>query len=254
MTIAVGVASTSGVVIGADSRTSMVYPTEGGGQLTRSATDFAEKVAILNDLTAAATFGRAGFCGRMMDFHLNRFAVTLASNEPMGEVVPKMSHFFEDLYNRDVASGAAPAPDGGYAAGFLIGGRGEDGSFGLCTLLVPGSFHVVGPLFGWPVVVWQGVVFPLSRLINGVDPRIPLDDQTRGVAGGYGYRLSLGDSLQEMVDFASFAMKLTVDIERFTNGMHIESNGLDGCAAPFDIAVVNDTSSFWVARKDLRVR
>ncbi len=256
MTIAIAIASTTGVVIGADSRTTAHFVTQAGGLVTRSVTDFAEKAAILNHHVAAATFGWAGACGRLLDYHMRDFSQTLDLEDPLEVVVPKLSAFSEHLYGRSLAAGAqAVANQDDVAFGFLTGGRRSDGTFGVSMVLAPGArIGDYSPSIGSPMVVWQGMSYPLARWLKGADPRIPFDAVTRAKVDGYEYRLSLGDSLQEMVDFACFAMKLTVDTERFTNGIAIEPNGLDACGPPFDIALVSDKGAEWLARKKLRVR
>jgi hypothetical protein len=256
VTIAVGVASAEGVIIGADSRQSFMYQTQLGSFVSRSSTDFAEKVALLNDAAACATFGWGGISGRMMGHHMRSFSGTLQGGEPFEDVSSKLSVYFEQLYQQALAGGAPAPPQQGFAFGFVLGGCQSDGRFALEVVTFPGpqtSGALIGTI-GRPQFAWQGLTHPISRLIKGIDPRMQLGPSQLQIADQFEYRLSLGESLQEMADFAAFAMKLTIDTERFTDGIQLEPNGLDVCAEPLDIVAVDDTGASWVRRKTLSAR
>jgi hypothetical protein len=205
MTIVIGVASSTGAVIGADSRQSFMYSTASGGLVTRATTDFANKLIIVNQYVACATFGRAATNGRMLDHHLGVFRSTVEPGAQLDSVSVQLSQTFEGHYQLGLRQGEQPVEPGQTAFGFLLAGLRESGFYGIDVVLVPGnSITPYEPALGSPIAVWQGQIAPLNRLLRGVDPRLPLPPETQEQANGLVYRLDLGESLQEMVDFAEF--------------------------------------------------
>lgn len=239
-----------GVVIGADSRQSVAYPTQDGGVIARKTTDFADKVFKLNAQTIAATFGLASVSGEMIDVHVNRFQATLDDSLPADVVGSRLSTFFTALLEQAVNSGhvrieSPPHP----LVGFLIGGHHSGGGYHLERMHLPGGIRIQELSgLGTPSFMYSDNE-AIHRLLKGVDPRMDLPEEVTESLPGFEYVLDLGESLQEMIDFANFTMELAVNTERFTNGIYLQHNGTEVSSPPFDIAAVSHSGAHWVKRK-----
>jgi 20S proteasome alpha/beta subunit len=259
MTLAIGIVCGDGVVVAADSRTTA------GTTPMRVLSDFTHKVVII-DRVAVATSGWAFLLGRNIAGHLAAFAQRHqgANLGPM-ELATRLAAEFKELFDQHIASGAdAPPPDGTDVLSFLVAGYEADGHGTLLEALVPSS--AVVPQCD-PVThtgaSWRGQTDVLSRIMHGVDL-----DCLRQAARGAGKEQELGEldalwpdlryvvplpllNLQDAIDFAVFAIRTTIDVQRLTLAKG-QQGSWPGVGGPIDIAAVTRLDGArWIQRAEL---
>jgi hypothetical protein len=60
-------------------------------------------------------------------------------------------------------------------------------------------------------------------------------------------------SMQDAVDFATFIVRTTIDMQRFSDGTVAEPNGIPGCGGPVRVLAVNRQQTSWIVDPALTV-
>lgn len=256
MTIAVGVACPEGLVLAADSRSSYGSPTG-----LRIATDNAHKVFELDSerRLAAATFGWALLSGTTIAGHMQEFSATQPPGVNVDEAANALLQTFGQHITDHVAAGYDAAPPAGVdVLGFLVAGYDDQGVGHIKQVGLPASGVIDRFATNHCGAVWQGQIDVMTRLVAGWDAT-RLDPQ----AWGQVERTALDGllfhvptqrfALQDAIDFASFVVRTTVDMQRFSNGTLQAPGGAPGCGGPIEIVAATRRAGLeWVQRTALR--
>jgi hypothetical protein len=123
MTLAVTVVSQDGVVVAADSRTTLA-----NHRMLRVGSDFTHKVFESGGV-AVATYGEAFVTDRSIASHMAEFTAVEAGNcDHPGPTADRLAEFFGDRYDDHLATAGDDAPPPGVAAlGFLVSGYDDAG-------------------------------------------------------------------------------------------------------------------------------
>ncbi len=260
MTLAVTVVCQDGVVVAADSRTTLTnYRT------SRVGSNFTHKV-FGSGRVAVATWGEAFVLGRSVASHMAEFAAAEAGNCDHPEVAAeRLAGHFGDLFDQMLptdADLAAPAQQS--VLGFLVAGYDERGVAEAWEVnVLHRSIGLVATTEDGGAAVWRGQSDVVNRLLLGYDEELllrlastyhrerehralrPLLDQCT-------YRIPFDTmNLQDGIDLAVLCIGTTMAVQRFSLGALADAPGFSwpGVGGPVEIATVTAAAGFaWVQR------
>lgn len=260
MTIVVGLATPDGLVLAADSRTTAFPDAE--GHRTRVVSDSAEKVFLLCNRFAVATYGDAFIDDRTIAGLMSEFIAQMGTiPEGVGNLAAELGAFFHSRF--DAAETATAAPDGPSVAepvlGFLVAGYDASGIGRFHEVMIPGprvdEQEVNTAAIG---MLPRGQRDVIDRLLLGVDrtvldaQAVELPEQVDDALNSLMYKVIFPITLQDGIDFARFLIRTTIDMQRFSDGTFAFQGGVPGCGGPTRIAVVRRGDVEWVAPPTLR--
>lgn len=252
MTVAIGVAVSEALVLAADSRTT--YGNFKG--FPRIASDCTNKICRLTDRVGVATAGWAMLSSRTVHSLAVEFASTRNTSETIEDVLPEFLNYFEHLYDRHTQAGIdKPVDPGMCAIKFIIAGYDTQGVGRLKLCDIPGRRCIDICSTARPGPVWIGQTDVICRLVNGYDPSIDLsrlNESARNELQGsslviYWARMNP----QDAVDFAHFAIRTTIEVQRFADGIVKDPGSFPGVGGAIDIAVIAPSGFTWLANKVL---
>lgn len=261
MTIVIGLKVGDGLVLGADSASTIV---DGGLNYQNSYFNAEKLFNLVKGLPLGlVTFGLGGLGGRSISAHVKDLRRTLCDRQGSGFLEPASyrvaevaervrAFFYEDLYRKFVT---APAP--GMGMGFLIAGYSANGTSGeIWKVLVDdtGSCPPASPLVpesADAMAVWEGQGEACFRLLRGWSPQIVKRLTDAGMSQQDA--LNLVDSvqplihstmpIQDAIDLVDFLVEMTCGFVRFAPGPAT-------VAKPIDTATITRHEGFrWVHRK-----
>jgi len=254
MTLAVAVITADGIVLAADSRSTIGLPVPPAPGIApqpanRVLSDFTHKVFKVDEI-AVATYGYAFISNRNIAGHMAEFRRTIPDESTPNMVAVLLCLFFGDRLEKHYQAGLdTPPPAGQNVLGFLVGGY-EDGVGVLYEALLPTMMvlRIADSEAGG--AAWRGQYDVVARLIKGVD----LDLLNQLVASGANqahanalqnvfsqmeYFIPFGSlNLQDAIDFAVLAIRTTIDVQRLTHGVIGRMGSWPGVGGPIEIAAV----------------
>jgi hypothetical protein len=266
MTLAVTVVCQDGVVVSADSRTTLA-----NHRMLRVGSDFTHKVFESGGV-AVATYGEAFVSDRSIASHMDEFAVVEAGNcQHPGPTARKLADFFGDRYDEQVAQADDPdgAPPPGVAAlGFLVGGYDDAGVGEAWEVTLPDrAVEQIATTANGGGAAWRGQSDVVTRIVRGSD----LDllgrlaaahklteqlDELEPLLDACSYRIPLDSmNLQDGIDFAVLCIRTTIDVQRLTLGPVAAAPEFSwpGVGGPIEIATVTAGGGFrWVQRTSVQ--
>lgn len=248
MTIVVGVATPEGLVLAGDSRTTSTFDNE----RHRIASDYAQKLFNVEDM-AIATFGLA-FLGRdTIAGVMDQFAAQLSESDLDGvESFAKALGEFFDAKFREAEPDWDP-DELGFPLGFLVAGYNTDGVGYIEEVLIPsGQVSEYKARTTQGGMMWRGQTDVIGRLIKGIDGpglaalEADVPDDLVDAFRQLEYSTLPPITLQDGVDFASFLVRTTIDMQRFSDGTLGSPGSVPGCGGPIQILVVERSGSTWI--------
>ncbi len=259
MTIVVGVAAPDGLILAADSRTTFT-----DGERTRVASDSAEKIfRLCKGRFGVACYGTALFQYKTVAGHIDEFEAGLDSPpEDVGVLADQLGRWFQDsVLDAYRVDGQEWEPDFGAQLGFLMAGYDHEGVGKLIDVKVPGpdgpriettdvSTTNIGVLF-------EGQTDVIRRLLGGVDSDalvesgVEVSSDVSNALGDLEYKLLMPLTLQDAIDCATFLIRTTIGMQRFSDGTAGKPGGVPGCGGAIRVLAVSRKDSLWVARPDL---
>jgi hypothetical protein len=264
MTLAVTVVCQDGVVVAADSRTTLA-----NHRMLRVGSDFTHKVFESGGV-AVATYGEAFVADRSIASHMAEFAVVEAGNcDHPGPTARKLAEFFGDRYDAQAADAADDAPPPGVAAlGFLVSGYDDAGVGEAWEVTLPDrSVEAIATTANGGGAAWRGQSDVVTRIVRGSDLELL---ERLAVAHGQteelreleplldacGYRIPFDSmNLQDGIDFAVLCIRTTIDVQRLTLGPMATAPEFSwpGVGGPIEIATVTPRRGFgWVQRTQVQ--
>jgi hypothetical protein len=261
MTVAIAVVSADGIVMAADSRTTVQMGTDAP---TRVLSDFTHKVFQVGS-NVVATYGWAFLQQRNVAGHMVELEAEGASLD-VEQLANHLKEFFGKRVDDHIAEGLDPAPPPGTdVLGFLVGGY-KDGIGHVYEALLP--TRKVEPqhdTLQGTGAAWRGQTGVIGRLVKGVDWEVlPLLAEKAGkdaeLAGlmdmmnGMEFIVPFESmNLQDSIDFAVLAIRTTIDVQRLTHGYRDAPGSWPGVGGPMEIAVVTAAGGFrWLQRTELQ--
>jgi hypothetical protein len=252
MTIVVGAASPDGIVLAADSRTTL-----SDGQRHRIATDSAEKLFGLQNRFGVATYGTALLGDQTINGVMNEF-VAAADEDPCQDVetfAKTLGAFFTDRFNQVYPE--YEATPSGWPLGFVVAGYDSAGVGHVWEVGVPGPVvseqtDVTTRVRG---LLWRGQGDVIGRLVKGIDylalgaADVELPDEIVETLKKLEYILLMPATLQDAVDLAAFLVRTTVDMQRFSDGTAFSPGLVPGCGGEIQMLAVTPTGVDWISRR-----
>jgi hypothetical protein len=242
-----------GVVMGADSVTSITGSTPAGLQFIKSYRH-ANKLFQIGGLPiAVGTYGAGNIGGRSIENYIREFSekeskTTLDSTEALTK---RLREFLLAPYQSTF--GELPAAQqpvlGVYVGGYSPNNPlGEEWEFVLPQDSAPKAVRPATE-FG---ASWRGISLPFTRLYRGFDPRIQARLRALGVEEQVIEQVKKelpnlpitfdGMPLQDAIDFVHFILSTTVYVSRF-------EVGVASCGGPLDIAMITPYNFEWITKK-----
>ncbi len=260
MTLAVTVVCQDGVVVAADSRTTLA-----NHRMLRVGSDFTHKVFEAGGV-AVTTYGEAFVADRSIASHMAEFAVAAADDclHP-GPAAHRLAEFFGDRYDVQAADDPDVRPPPGVAAlGFLVGGYDDAGVGEAWEVTLPDrSVEPIATTANGGGAAWRGQSDVVTRIVRGSDLEL-LErlaevhelsaelDTLAPLLDACGYRIPFDSmNLQDGIDFAVLCIRTTIDVQRLTLGPVATAPEFSwpGVGGPIEIATVTPRRGFgWVQR------
>ena len=258
MTLIVGVTTSDGIVLAADSRTTYTHP-EG---VTRVRSDFAHKIVECERFGIAGS-GWATLSGRSVASHVAEFSQSSASRSTPELVCDELGAFIVSRIEAHVNAGMDPAPeDGTSVMQFIV--VGYDGDVGeVWKLLLPSKEKSQLNTTQSGGAIWHGDWEIADRIFMGMCPSVR-DAAAKDERLNEAYEAlkpaindaelvfePLSWNTQDAVDFAVSIIRTTSDIQRFTNGSKGRPGKFPSVGGPSEIALVDPSGFQWVQKTRL---
>ena len=262
MTLVIGLATPDGLVLAADSRTS-TWPDDTPRMLVSS--DNAEKVFVLGGRFGVATYGRAFIGERTIAGLMSEFMAQLRKvPQTVGDLADALGEFFHDRYAAFRKEIGQPLPDQGLDQlpvdlGFVVGGYDKKGIGAFHEVWIPGPGHQETTVTTAQIgMLPRGQRDVIDRLLGGVDlpallaQEVPIPDDVRAALDKLAYQILFPITLQDGIDFVSFLIRTTIEMQRFSDGTYAFEVGAATCGGPTTVAVIRRSDAVWVAPPALR--
>lgn len=271
VTVVVAVAAPDGIVLAAESRTTVTM-----GERHRIVSDSAQKVFSIREQIGVLTYGSAFLGAQTIAGVLDEFDIEIAierkrerdgdeedDGDPVGilwgeEIATQLGDFF-DKRAREVTDPQVIEEfeeQGRTLFGFLVAGYDYDGIGHIREVTIPGPTvedladqNISTATMG---AAWRGQTDVIGRLIRGVDGEelmrlgVDISDEMMEALPKLSYNLMFPITMQDAVDFAAFLIRTTIDMQRFSDGTFATPGGIPGCGGPIRILAVTAGGTDWV--------
>ena len=261
MTLVIGLATPDGLVLAADSRTS-TWPDDTPRMLVSS--DNAEKVFVLGDRFGVATYGRAFIGERTIAGLMSEFMAQLRRvPQTAGDLAGALGEFFHDRYATYRKEIDQPLPDDlsdqPLDLGFLVAGYDKKGIGGFHEVWIPGPGREETTVTTAQIgMLPRGQRDVIDRLLGGVDmntllaQKVEISEDVRTALDKLAYQIMFPITLQDGIDFVTFLIRTTIEMQRFSDGTYAFEVGAPTCGGPTTVAVIRRQNAVWVQPPALR--
>ena len=246
MTIVIGVAAPDGVILAADSRTTYTR-----GEHHRVASDTSHKLFAVRGRFAVATYGISFVDGQTIAGQMDEFVAQL--DPALSEVRPfadALGKFFDERVKKEYTE--EELKDVYALLGFLVAGYDGAGIGQLLEVSLPGP-EISGEINTGSIgTLWRGQTDVVRRLIKGIDwsqldvGEEKLSDAVQKGLENLEYNLLSPITLQDGVDFATFLIRTTIDMQRFSDGLLSRPGSIPGCGGQISVLAVTRAGTEWV--------
>ncbi len=260
-TVVVGIAVAEGLVLVGDSRVTL--QNSRWNPPYKVISDSHEKIAAVADI-GLATFGTAFVLGRSVNSWIQDFTFELQKDGKYGKLtLDGFLSEFVSYFGPKVEEHRKQQPE--TSVGFLVAGYGNDGIGRIHVLVFPGGKPVEQKNTKDNVgMTWQGEKDTIQRIILGYDSgRLwsldyfrSLDARTqkniKDQLGQVEYAIYFQYlSLQDAIDLATFLVRATVTMQRFSFGTIGKPGSLPDVGGPIDSLVVTPAGLKWIRHKQI---
>lgn len=261
MTIVVGVAAPDGMILAAESRTTWT-----DGNRHRIASDFTQKLFPICDSIGVATYGQNGIGRRTIAGLMDEFVSQIPEGVPRQAeaIAGELGGFFDQRYRAETPPEEVQQWEAGgrFPLGFLVAGYDDDGIGRIREVSIPGP--VIGAGLGENEITtaasgvsWRGQTDVIRRLVYGFDGDLfavcghELPEELQEPVGSLAYNILFPITMQDAVDFASFLIRTTIDMQRFSDGTLAEPGDLPGCGGPIRVLAITRDGAQWIVAPTL---
>jgi hypothetical protein len=252
MTVVVGVAAPDGLILAADSRTTLT-----DGTRHRIASDYTQKVYPVCDRVGVATYGQNGIGDRTIAGLMDEFVSQLSDDtaHTVDGIAEALGAFFDERYRAETPTEEVQQweQSGLFPLGFLVTGYGADGIGKMRDVSIPGPALGEGEITTAQLgVSWRGQTDVIRRLVYGFDGDLfvgaghEIPDDLREPIGSLAYQLLFPITMQDAVDFACFLIRTTIDMQRFSDGTAASPGELPGCGGPIRVLAITREGTQWI--------
>jgi hypothetical protein len=268
MTIVVAVAAPDGIVLAADSRSTLFEDKH-----HRIASDAAVKLFAIGDRVGVATFGISFIDHQTIAGVMDEFVATFEKPRDLGlgskakawltppenyevsYVARKLGKFFDQR----LREAKEEFDEDEIALGFLVAGYDGDGIGRIIEILLPNATDSEMATTVTRGFVPRGQSDVADRLLFGVDTvlleelGVDIPDEVDVALNQLAFNVLHPLSMQDAIDFATFLVRTTIDMQRFSDGTAAVPNSVPGCGGPVRVLAVNRQQTTWVADPALTV-
>ena len=259
MTIIVGITTPDGVILASDSRTT-TQASEAGYRIVSDRAQKVFEVGGYGVATAGIAFIGDDTIAGLMDQFLARLKDD--DRKTVDTFADALGTFFHGRFTAWFESEGETfdVTTSGFPLLFFVAGYDEKGIGHIREVLIPGPERGdESPDTTMPETIRGGQTDVIDRLLHGVDwdkaaiPKDALSDEVNQRLQLVAYNELAPITIQDGVDYASFLIRTTIDMQRFSDGT-IGSPGLvPGCGGPLQILVVERSRTVWATKPELRV-
>ncbi|MDX6705498.1 MAG: hypothetical protein QOI48_1344, partial [Solirubrobacteraceae bacterium] len=153
----------------------------------------------------------------------------------------------------------------GFPLTFLIAGYDADGIGHIHEVMIPGPERGnYSPNTTERGTMWRGQTDVITRMLKGVDSRaqylLPIDELSeealQAINDGFNaleYVPILPITVQDAIDYSSFLIRTTIDMQRFSDGTVGAPGLVPGCGGPLQVLVVERSTTRGATKPDLHV-
>lgn len=234
MSLLITVYTNEGIVMASDSRITYTDTEKGsdGTAVKRvgiQSTDSAYKTFLCNSRVGLSVCGDYTIHNMLIAGYIEEFiAAKVSESSTVEDIAQSVLNYF---------SAFSPASD----TSFIIAGYNPNSSERHVIRVYIGSKKMVVENARFPGAVWNGDIETLQRVINDVG--LKRTDGTYADIPSHCIDFHFF-TLQDAIDFARYAVDITIKTMRFQNC--VKSVG-----GPIDILAIKPTGAFWVQRKEL---
>ena len=147
----------------------------------------------------------------------------------------------------------------GFPLLFFVAGYDGEGIGHIREVLIPGPERgEQSPDTTLPDTIRGGQTDVIDRLLNGIDwdkaalLKDEISDEIAERLQSLTYRDLAPITVQDGIDYSSFLIRTTIDMQRFSDGTLGAPGLIPGCGGPLQILVVERSRTVWVAKPELR--
>jgi hypothetical protein len=261
MTVIVGITTPDGVLLASDSRTTQSG--EGGHRIISDSAHKVFEVGPFGVATSGLAFIGENTIAGLMDQFLAQLEGEAA--EEVDAFTDALGEFFHARFSAWLAEdGESWDVDAqGFPLRFFVAGYDTQGIGHIHEVQIPGPERGdYSPNTTDTGTMWRGQTDVISRLLKGVDRsqlQLPLEQLSKEVVDdlvdsfdSLEYLHLFPITLQDAVDYSSFLIRTTIDMQRFSDGTVANPGLVPGCGGPLQIFVVERSRTRWAARPELR--
>jgi hypothetical protein len=259
MTIIVGTTTPDAVILASDSRTTQT--SEAGYRIVSDRAQEVFEVGGYGVATAGIAFiGDDTIAGLMAQF-LARLKDD--DRKTVDTFADALGTFFDERFTAwwfESKGETFDVTTRGFPLMFFVAGYDEKGIGHIREVLIPGPERGdESPDTTMPETIRGGQTDVIDRLLHGVDwekaeiPKDALSDEVNERLQLVAYNELAPITVQDGVDYASFLIRTTIDMQRFSDGTIGDPGLLPGCGGPLQILVVERSGMRWAAELELRV-
>lgn len=254
MTIIVAVATSEGLVLGGDSRTTYHL-----GEHHRIASDYAQKLFTVGEM-GVATFGYAFIGPDTIAGLMDQFAAQVGDDgRDVHDFAKALSAFFSERLLSQLQEEERDLKPEDKPLGFLVAGYDQDGIGHIKGVNIPGEG--IDPELSADTTgggtMWRGQTDVIRRLIKGIDkPRlgsvgIETTPDLEVSIERLEYRLITPITIQDRIDWVAFLVRTTIDMQRFSDGTVDDQRAIPGCGGALQLLAIERGGPTWVSRLTL---
>ena len=234
MSFIITVHTNEGIIMASDSRStySLTIPKLDGGTeriVGAHTTDTTYKTYLFNSRIGISTCGAGDVNGVPISGFIEKFiAEKVNADVSVEDTAKSINEFFSKVSS-------------GINVNFIVAGYNKDELFPKVYRVVIANQSVIVQDTSAPGAVWDGETVTLSKLVQPVGVHQPNGQYIDLPSYGINFQFF---TLQDAIDFANYAVDVTIKTMAFEN-----------CAktvgGPIDILAIKPDKAFWIARKEL---
>ena len=260
MTIVVGVAVPDGLILAADSRTTLLA----GNRRARIGSDNAQKVFLLAGRFGVACYGAAFLEEKTISGAIREFEAGIRPGIQLEDLILELGAFFQKkaLKSFRKLAGRTWRPADDWQLGLLVAGFTQENVGHLFEIRVPGQkgrAQVIAPNVSTTNIglAPRGMVDVVDRLLAGFDPGalaasgVTPSKAMENALAGLEYEPILPITMQDAVDWAMLLIRTTIDMQRLSDGTRADAGGVPACGGPVRVLALEQNGHEWVSRPTL---
>jgi hypothetical protein len=253
MTIVVCAASPDGIVLAADSRT-----TSSDDRRSRVVTDHAQKVFAIHRF-GVATYGLASLGSRNIRGLMDEFiaSTTLGATLGVDTFCERLGAFFHQRLTTLLDSWGQTLDPDLSPLSFIVAGYDRSGIGQVRDVLLVRDGPMVREAEADTArlgILWRGHTEMIRWLVDGVDrdgarrSKITIPHELDAELGSLEFRLQYPRTLQDALDCATFFIRTTVDMQRFSDGTYAAPGSFPTCGGLVQGLAVQSSGIAWITR------